>query len=53
VLLNIVKKNQDADFWPRITKEKVKNQFIVIDWAKWIDEDDEGEPEKPMGQDWN
>ena len=27
------------DWWPRVTKEKVKNQFITFDWDKWIDPD--------------
>jgi hypothetical protein len=35
------KKNCDQKFWARLTKSTVKNQYIQIDWAKWIDEDDE------------
>lgn len=34
----------DKEYWPRLTKEKVKSQYIQIDWNKWKDED-EGAPE--------
>ena len=44
------KKAQDEAFWPRVTKEKVKNQYISVDWAKWVDEDEEEEdPNKGLG----
>ena len=38
--------------WPRLQKEKVKNQMIQIDWAKWIEEDsdNEDEPAKESSQ---
>ena len=37
VFLHIAKKEADEEdeSWPRITKEKVKNQLITIDWARW------------------
>ena len=47
IMLNIVKKDQEAEYWPRITKEKVKNPHIHIDWTRWVDEDDEGEESNP------
>ena len=37
-IIKIVKKKDE--WWPRLTKEKVKNQKITVDWAKWIDEDE-------------
>lgn len=37
------KKETDKPYWSRLTKTAVKNQYIQIDWAKWIDEDDEEE----------
>jgi hypothetical protein len=44
VLLYIAKKERDdEDWWPRISKDKTKNQNISIDWARWKDEDDEPE----------
>lgn len=52
IILNIVKANTDASYWPRLTKEKIKNSHIQADWAKWVDEDEEDEA-KPLGEDWN
>jgi hypothetical protein len=52
IILNIVKADADADHWPRLTKDKVKNAHIQIDWGKWVDEDDEEEA-KPVGEDWD
>ena len=50
VLLYIAKKEKDdEEWWPRISMDKSKNQNISIDWARWKDEDDEGEPEKQGG----
>ena len=50
--LNIVKADSEDAYWPRLTKEKVKNAHIQADWAKWVDEDEEDEA-KPLGEDWN
>jgi hypothetical protein len=45
--LFIQKKEVDEEeWWPRIPKDKTKNQNISIDWGKWKDPDDEGD-EKP------
>ena len=52
IILNIVKANPEAPYWPRLTKDKVKNAHIQADWAKWVDEDEEDEA-KPVGEDWN
>jgi hypothetical protein len=44
------KKNVNAAFWPRLIKSKEKNQYIHVDWAKWVDEDEEEEdPNKGLG----
>ena len=44
VIFSISKKDKEQEeWWPRITKLKSKNQMITIDWAKWVDPDDEGE----------
>ena len=49
LIMNIVKKDQDADeYWPRLTKEKVKNPHLKVDWSKWVDEDDEGGDEDQL-----
>ena len=50
VILNLSKKDKEKDtdeWWPRLQKEKVKNQLITIDWAKWIDPDASDEDDKP------
>ena len=43
ILLSLSKKDKDAEYWPRITKEKVKNSKITTDWGKWVEEDEEEE----------
>jgi hypothetical protein len=44
------KLNPAAPFWPRLLKTKEKNQYLQVDWAKWVDEDEEAEePEKGLG----
>jgi len=37
---------EQEEWWPRITKEKVKNHFITIDFNKWINPDDSGDEKK-------
>ena len=36
----LYKKDTSAEYWPRLTEEK-KNNYIAIDWSKYVDEDDE------------
>jgi hypothetical protein len=52
IILNIVKKDAEAEYWPRLTKDKVKNLHIQADWGKWVDEDEE-DTAKPMGEEWD
>lgn len=41
------KKEKKAEYWPRLTKAKVKSNFIKTDFSKWVDEDEQdGEPIK-------
>lgn len=35
------KKESQSEYWPRLTKEKVKTPFIKTDFNKWIDEDEQ------------
>ncbi|KAF7367365.1 CS domain-containing protein [Mycena sanguinolenta] len=35
------KKDQQAEYWPRLTKDKVKNAYIKTDFSKWVDEDEQ------------
>lgn len=37
------KKAARAEYWPRLTKEKVRNQWIKTDFSKWVDEDEQDE----------
>lgn len=38
--IKLQKKDQTAEYWPRLTKDKTKNAHITIDWARWKDEDE-------------
>jgi len=40
---SLKKKNTDADWWPRLLKTKAKNQFIKVDFHRWVDEDEADE----------
>ena len=44
------KKEKQAEFWPRLTKEKQKLHFLKTNFDKWVDEDEQdGAPdENPM-----
>ncbi|KAJ7883007.1 HSP20-like chaperone, partial [Mycena olivaceomarginata] len=35
------KKEQKAEYWPRLTREKVKNGQIRTDFNKWVDSDEQ------------
>jgi hypothetical protein len=41
LLVILKKKDVKKSYWTRLTKKIIKNQYIQIDWGKWIDEDDE------------
>ena len=45
VIINLAKKDksQTEEWWNRLTKEKVKNNMITIDWSKWKNPDDDEE----------
>jgi hypothetical protein len=53
--LIIYKKNKQSEYWPRLTKEKVKNAFLKTDFSKWVDEDEQNgdavaeDPDPDMG----
>jgi len=40
------KKDTEAPFWPRLTKEKQKLHFLKVDFSRWQDEDDSDTEEK-------
>lgn len=33
------KKKECAPYWPRLLKENIKNQWLKVDFDKWVDED--------------
>lgn len=40
----IVKKDKEGDFWPRLLADKLLEKTnVTVDWAKFVDEDDEEE----------
>ena len=45
IFLNL-KKKKAGDYWPRLTKEKVKYHWIEIDWNYFVDDEDEEEEAK-------
>ena len=44
-----MKKNPDAPYWPRLTKEGGKHNNISFDWDRYIDSDEEGAGEGNKG----
>jgi len=42
-IITLAKKDTDAEYWNRLTKEKVKNSRLTVDWNKWVDEDEEAD----------
>ena len=50
IIINVSKKDKEQEeWWPRLTKDKAKNQQITIDWDKWVDPDDEPEDDDKGG----
>lgn len=46
----VEKKDPNGAFWPRLLKTTNKNQYIQVDWSKWVEEDEEEEePNKGLG----
>ncbi|KAG6857645.1 hypothetical protein H0H87_010213 [Tephrocybe sp. NHM501043] len=35
------KKENKAEYWPRLTEKNVKNAFLKTDFSKWVDEDEQ------------
>ena len=42
-IITLAKADQEAEYWPRLTKDKVKNSRLTVDWNKWVDEDEADE----------
>lgn len=43
IYLILRKKNLKEEFWPRLTKEKLRLHYIKTDFDKWVDEDEQDE----------
>ena len=41
LVLNLRKKELEHEYWPRLTKEKLKSPYIKTDFSKWVDEDEQ------------
>ena len=41
LLMALQKKDCNQPFWKRLVTSTEKNQYIQIDWQKWVDEDEE------------
>ncbi|RLV89079.1 Protein wos2 [Spathaspora sp. JA1] len=47
LFLVIRKKTAKEEYWPRLTKEKLKYHYIHTDFEKWVDEDEQDEAPEP------
>ncbi|CED82322.1 HSP90 co-chaperone p23 [Phaffia rhodozyma] len=41
------KAESKAEFWPRLTKDRLKVQWLKTDFSKWVDEDEQNEVPPP------
>lgn len=51
--LRLRKKELKAEYWPRLTKEKVRNAFIKTDFSKWVDEDEQDGEKAALDDDFD
>ncbi|OWB56057.1 hypothetical protein B5S28_g1947 [[Candida] boidinii] len=49
----LFKKELNSEFWPRLTKEKLKYHYIHTDFDKWVDEDEQEEEEEDLNNNLN
>ena len=42
-----LQKKKEGPYWPRLTSEKIKYHWIEIDWAYFVDEDEEEDAKEP------
>ena len=38
-----IKKKTEGPFWPRLTKDNIKRQWIQVDWTYFVEEEDDDE----------
>ncbi|OWT40728.1 hypothetical protein C362_01537 [Cryptococcus neoformans Bt1] len=41
IVLVLKKKEAQAEYWPRLTKEKPNRNWVKTDFSKWVDEDEQ------------
>jgi hypothetical protein len=41
LVFNLRKKDLEHEYWPRLTKDKLKSPYIKTDFSKWVDEDEQ------------
>lgn len=51
IYLVLRKKTAKEEYWPRLTKEKLKYHYIKTDFDKWVDEDEQDEVAEDEGND--
>ena len=51
LVINLRKKDVELEYWPRLTKEKVKSSYIKTDFSKWVDEDEQETTETSLDDD--
>ena len=39
--LTLLKSKPRAEYWPRLQKPKTKLPFVIVDWSKYVDEDEQ------------
>lgn len=43
IFMILRKKEKKAEYWPRLTKQKLKYHYIKTDFDRWVDEDEQDE----------
>ncbi|KAI9460121.1 HSP20-like chaperone [Lactarius psammicola] len=53
VVLKLRKQVLEQEYWPRLTKDKVKSPYIKTDFSKWVDEDEQEATNTALDDDMN
>ena len=52
-MLKLRKQVLEQEYWPRLTKDKVKSPYIKTDFSKWVDEDEQESTSTALDDDMN
>lgn len=44
----VIQRAEEGEYWPRLAAETIKYPWVRVDWAKWVDEDDQDAPPADM-----